>query len=418
MKKSPLERNIYFVIQPLHFVSKIFGLSPLHIDPKHKCDSERTCICFHVSLATFMAVLLLYGLHNNIMYTTVMNDPTFHTSIRVVWGINMLASHLTSILALLFSVTRNRNHITNMLSSISRVDGKLLREHCKQSVHMHQRTYIFAQLAIKLALYGTAFAFCTFSFYDGTWMCYVYIISKTLTTIINEVMTLQYVNIVLILKQRYQYIRHLFSEATFTNEVSISRHVYKGNHVSHDSDKLFLSARCNVTIDTDSRKVCRIHDLQIIYCELYDVLQANNKSYGIIVLMDIMTILTSTVPLTYFGVIILKEAAFNNGDLNVYFKGTGLMCLCFFHVLTFLWLTLCCHSTAEEVQDTLVCIQKLLLYPNRLSWTTGDLKCMFYQLVNVKVEFSVCGLFTLNLQFLCGSVGIIFTYILVLNQFS
>jgi hypothetical protein len=418
MRKSPLEHNIYFVIQPLHFVSKLFGLSPLHVDPKHKCHNERACNCFHVSLAIFMAVVLLYGLYNNIMYMSIMIEPTFRTSIRVACDINMLASYLTSILALLFSVTRNRNHITNMLSSITHVDGKLLREHCKQSVYMHQRSHIIKQLTIKLTIFGTASAFCALSFYDGTWMCIMYSLSQTLTNITNTVVILQYVNIILIVRRRYQYIKHMFSEATFIDDLSISRRMYKGYHVNHDSDKLFLSARCNETIDTDSRKVCRIHDLQIIYCELYDVLHINNKSYGIIILLDIMTILTSTVPLTYFGIILLKEAAFSNGDLNVYFKGISLMCVCFFHVLTFLWLTLCCHSTAEEVQDTLVCIQKLLLYPNRLSWTTGDLNCMFYQLVNVKVEFSVCGLFTLNLQFLCGSVGIIFTYILVLNQFN
>jgi hypothetical protein len=194
--------------------------------------------------------------------------------------------------------------------------------------------------------------------------------------------------------------------------------MYTGHHVSHDSNKLFLSARCNVTTDTESRNMCKIHDLQIIYCELYDALQANNKSYGIIILLDIMTILTGTVHSTYFGVALLKEAAFNNGDFYAYFKGVLLLFACFFDLLTFLWLTICCHLTADEVQDTLVCIQKLRVYPNRLLWTTADLKLLSSQLKNLKVEFSVCGFFTLNLQFLCGSVGIIFSYILVLNQFS
>jgi hypothetical protein len=81
-------------------------------------------------------------------------------------------------------------------------------------------------------------------------------------------------------------------------------------------------------------------------------------------------------------------------------------------------LTICCHSTADEVQDTLVCIQKLLLNPNRLFWSTADLKRLSSQLKNLKVEFSVCGFFTINLQLLCGSVGIIITYIFVLNEFN
>jgi hypothetical protein len=155
-----------------------------------------------------------------------------------------------------------------------------------------------------------------------------------------------------------------------------------------------------------------------VYSELYDVLHTNDKSYGILLLLEIINLLTTSVPTTYFGIIVLKEAIFNNGDFYVYLKGVAVMCLCFFQLLTFLWLTICCHSTVEEVHDTLVCVHKLLLHSNELFWNTADLKRLAYQLANVKVEFSVCGFFTLNLQLLCGSVGIIFTYILVLNQFS
>lgn len=229
-------------------------------------------------------------------------------------------------------------------------------------------------------------------------------------------MILQYLNIVLIVKRRYQYMRHFLSVPTFTDNVIAP--TYKEHSLSHVSDGLFLSARCDVTTDRNPRNVCRIRDLQIVYSELYDVLHANNKSYGILILLEIITILTSSVITAYFGIIVLKEAVFNNGDFYVYAKGTAVMLLCFSQLLTFLWLTICCHSTAEEIHDTLICIHKLILYPNRLFWTTADLKRLAYQLANVKVEFSVCGLFTLNLQLLCGSVGIMFTYILVLNQFS
>jgi hypothetical protein len=416
MTKSSNEYNIYFIIQPLHFMSKIFGLSPLHIDPEHDCDNKRTCTCFHVSLATFMMALLIYGLYHSIIFTNVLIEPNFYASIRIVWAINIFATFLTSILSLIFAVTRNRNHIRNILSIISRVDSKLLHKNFEQNIYKQQRSHILAQMTVKFALYGTVSAFCAFSFYNGTWICFVYIVSKILATVINTVMILQYVNIVLIVKCRYQYMRRFLSEPTFTDDVIAS--TYKEHPLRQNSEDLFLSARCKVTTNRNSRNVCRIHDLQIAYSELYDVLHANNKSYGILILLEIITLLTSSVPVTYFGIIVLKEAVFNNGDFYVYLKGVVVMCLCFSQLLTFLWLTTCCHSTAEEIHDTIVCIHKLLLFPNRLFWTTADLKRLAYQLSNVKVEFSVCGFFTLNLQLLCGSVGIMFTYILVLNQFN
>jgi hypothetical protein len=131
-----------------------------------------------------------------------------------------------------------------------------------------------------------------------------------------------------------------------------------------------------------------------------------------------MAILTNTVQSMYVGVILLKEALVNDGDFVVYFKGAILLFASFFDLLTFIWLTICCHSTADEMQDTIVCIQKLLLHPNRIFWSTEDLRHLSSQLKNLKVEFSVCGFFTLNLQLLCGSVGAIITYIFVLNQFK
>jgi hypothetical protein len=418
MKETSVEHNIYFVIQFLHFVSKIFGLSPLHIDPEHECDKKRACICFHATLVTFMMAVLLYGFYNSLIFTNELIEPNFYTSIRVVWGISIFAAYLTSILSLIFAVTRNRNHIRNMLSIISRIDSKLLHKNFEQSIYKQQRSHICAQMTVKFALYGTVSTFCSISFYDGTWICIVYAVSKILTTIINTVMILQYVNIVLIVKRRYQYMRHLLSEPTFTNDVTASTYMYTGHPLSHDNEHLYLPAGCNVTTGRNSSNVCLIHDLQVVYSELYDVLHANNKSYGILILLEIISLLTSSVPTTYFGIIVIKECIFNNGDFYVYLKGIAAMCLSFFQLLTFLWLTTCCHSTSEEIHDTLVCVHKLLLYPNRRFWTTADLKRLAYQLANVKVEFTVCGFFTLNLQLLCGSVSIMFTYILVLNQFN
>jgi hypothetical protein len=87
-------------------------------------------------------------------------------------------------------------------------------------------------------------------------------------------------------------------------------------------------------------------------------------------------------------------------------------------MLNFLWLTICCHTTTDEVQDTLFCVQKLLLYPNAFSWSTADLKSLCFQLINLRVDFNVCGFFTLNLQFICGTVGILLSYIVVMNQLS
>jgi hypothetical protein len=163
--------------------------------------------------------------------------------------------------------------------------------------------------------------------------------------------------------------------------------------------------------------VCKIHGLQIIYSELYDVLCANKKNYEVLIALDIIAI-TSTVPTTYIGIMTINVAIFKNGHFQIFCKGVAVLCMCAFKHLTFVWLTRCCHKATEEVQDTFVSIQKLLVYPNSLGWSKPDLKSLLFQLKNMKVQLNICGFFTLNSQFFCASVSVIFTYILVLNQFT
>jgi hypothetical protein len=145
-KKEPLERNIYFVLQPLHFVSRILGLSPFHISPNTKCHNGNVCTYSHIILVTVLIILLLLGLYNSMLFLDTLSEGVLNISVRVVWTIYVLVSNLTSTLALPFTVTRNRNHMANVLCLSSRVDNKLFRNKSKQSAYSQQRSHVIMQL--------------------------------------------------------------------------------------------------------------------------------------------------------------------------------------------------------------------------------------------------------------------------------
>jgi len=67
MKKVPLEYNMYFVMQPPHFVSRELGLSPFHVYPNNKCHNGSVCTYSHIILVTVLIILLLYDLYNSIL---------------------------------------------------------------------------------------------------------------------------------------------------------------------------------------------------------------------------------------------------------------------------------------------------------------------------------------------------------------
>jgi hypothetical protein len=201
MKKDRLEHNIYVDIKPLQFVSRILGLSPLHIDPNYTFRSkDRYTYCQNIQ-ATVIITLLLCGLCNSVLNHVEYNEPTFNTIVRIVWIINVLVSHLTSVLAFLFSVTRSRNHMTNIMSWLSCVHNKLFRNNSKQDACSKQRSQVKMQLWITLILFVTVVISFRFSCSDGTWMNMA---SQILSDIINTVMMFQYVNVEVMMKQRYK----------------------------------------------------------------------------------------------------------------------------------------------------------------------------------------------------------------------
>jgi hypothetical protein len=221
------------------------------------------------------------------------------------------------------------------------------------------------------------------------------------------------------MKQRYHLVEHILSEAAITDGGNFSTRTDKEHSRSSrniSSNRTFPIRTFNWTSGTNSSNVFTIRDLRVICSELYDVMHTNNKSFEILILLEVITVLTSTVPVAYFGFMLLKLAIVENGPFQLYLEGSYTILLCVMLLLSLLWLAMCCQITTEEVSNIFIGIQRLLIYPNALGWRTSEIKSFSSQMKNNKLEFNVCGFFTLNLQFFCAIVSFTFTYILVIHQ--
>jgi hypothetical protein len=245
--------------------------------------------------------------------------------------------------------------------------------------------------------------------------------SEILSNIINTAMIFQYVNVVLMMKQGYHLLENTSSEAAISYDGTFSTRMDKEHSKSIrniNSKQTFSIKTFNCKSATNSSNVFTIRDIRVICSELYDAMHTNNKSFKILILLDVITMLTNTVPNTYFGFMTLKLAIIENGPFQLYLKGLYTILLGAFFLLSLLWLAMCCQKTTEGVGNIFIGIQRLLLYPSTLGWSTSEIKSFSSQMKNNKVEFIIYGFFTLNLQFFCASVSVIFTYILVLHQLS
>jgi hypothetical protein len=203
------------------------------------------------------------------------------------------------------------------------------------------------------------------------------------------------------MKERYHLVEHILSEAAITDDGKFSTRTDKehsGSSRNINSNKTFPKRTFNWTSGTNSRNDYTIRDLRVICSELYEVMHTNNKTFELLILLDVITILTNIVPTTYVGFITLKLAIFEDCPFQLYLISISTILLCAFLLLSLLWLTMCIQNTTEEVSNLFIGIQILLLYPNALGWSTTEMKIFFSQIKNNKVEFNICGFFTLNLQ--------------------
>jgi hypothetical protein len=77
----------------------------------------------------------------------------------------------------------------------------------------------------------------------------------------------------------------------------------------------------------------------------------------------------------------------------------------------------CCHNAKQEGKRGLICVERVTACPNTKYSTVLELQALSHQLEHMKIEFTACGFFVLNLPLLGTVIGGIFTYILIMIQF-
>jgi hypothetical protein len=76
-----------------------------------------------------------------------------------------------------------------------------------------------------------------------------------------------------------------------------------------------------------------------------------------------------------------------------------------------------CHETIEEAATSVSLVHSLLLDPCLSSDISKELQLFSTQLIHLKIEFSACGFFAINLPFFYSTVGVICTYVIFFCQF-
>jgi hypothetical protein len=75
-----------------------------------------------------------------------------------------------------------------------------------------------------------------------------------------------------------------------------------------------------------------------------------------------------------------------------------------------------CSVVVNECNRSAVIVQKIMLHDDIDSEIMKELKKMFVQFKVMKIGFSACGMFRIDLSFLCGIIGATLSYLLIVLQ--
>jgi hypothetical protein len=147
-----------------------------------------------------------------------------------------------------------------------------------------------------------------------------------------------------------------------------------------------------------------ILSLRIIYSELYDITCLINDTYGFPLLALTCWTLTAIIFFVYQALFYFE----NEGIINM---GYAVICFVFFFRVAH-----SCQAATSEVSGSGTLVQKIILETNLKHECMKEWKMFSVQLEVMKVEYTACGCFSLNLRLLCSLIGAIVSYIIIMIQ--
>ncbi|XP_011633717.1 gustatory receptor for sugar taste 43a-like [Pogonomyrmex barbatus] len=153
-----------------------------------------------------------------------------------------------------------------------------------------------------------------------------------------------------------------------------------------------------------------ISQLMTVHASLCDTVTLINAAYGVVALVITITCLIHLIITPYFLII---EADGRREPLFLAVQGLW----CIFHIWRLLMIVQPTYAATTEGKKTAALVSQLLsVSPDREG--RKQLEIFSLQLLHRPLEFSACGLFTLDRTLVTSIAGAVTTYLVILIQFQ
>jgi hypothetical protein len=412
--------DVYTSLKPLLIISRIFGVAPFSLTRIK--SSQNLQINFEfidiVCVSVWTLGYIMSGCYT--VYSVV--DEFYGLPAKIIFliVIVLLTAYSTATVTLITSISFNRRKLPSMLSRLMNVDHMI---EYRKVTNTHTRTWLgILTQAILIVSLISLFLVKYYIQSNESLISIVNILSQTSCITCNIVMTLQFGNLTRALKNRYKCITEDLEHTYNVKNSAMVTSVEAQNHTSpSDSPSSYIFHYKELPLYSITRSVSlsalsesyKIGLLRLVYVELYECVMLLNSYFGIPILFEILLVMVTSVSALYAG---FYFARLHDGDVKSCILGYYLIFFGILFLITFAWLIICCHAVSDEVNKSVIYIQKIAACLNVKYETTLQLEKLSSQLNIMKVSFSACGFISLSLPTLCTMIGGILTYILVVVQ--
>jgi gustatory receptor len=432
-KKQNSRTGIKDAFKPVHILSQLAGLAPYNfvINP---CNRVETIdISWKTNFASFMwslvmlstqAVGFVYVLSSNF----IQNPNSLPELVAKTLQFPLI--NATGLTALALSLSTNRKKMLMIVEKLSIADKCIFK---KDHTVYKKHNRVFTIVLVISAIYHIALHSVDTCFHPSSHINYYYSVSMCFCDFVWTINDLRYVNAVEIIAQNLVAMnkqldaisdtqshgspssdRHtrpdVFSSFTIANE----RHTQDVlDPINLDRNNSFLTSISDVI----SRISARILDLRVCYNELYHICHLVNSMYGFTLLMGFTAYTVCIISDIYSTYCMLATTYTEHEPIS-----TSKITITILWTVSRVFKTFCVVFVSDRAESehkkAVHKIQKLILYVGVSADVREQLDLFSIQLANNKIEFTACGVFSVNFQLVRSLLYTVVTYVIVLVQIT
>jgi hypothetical protein len=344
---------------------------------------------------------------------------------------------LASVVTILQQGILCREDLKASLSTISYIDTHLLRK-SYSGVYKKTNIILVSQLVIVFTYFLTLFSFDFIALRKslGWFHCFI----KYVINALDVVMSLQFVNFIFLIAHRFRVLNMELSSTITADQVHFEgyasgsgqnysdflmdfenttrRENRRFSKILPDESVTYTHTFFNQWLRRNLRNqgILKIRTLRRIFLLLHSVIMTVNNSFGIQIMLTIISSATATtLNIHKFIVMLTKDLGTSVKDTMSTFLTLNLAWT-LPAVLRLIVITASCEMSKKEADRTAVLLQKLLLLQHLDPGILEELQLFSQQLLHVNTNFTASGFFTLDFSFLYSTLGSIATFLVFLTQ--